>query len=215
MKLLQPVLSRIYQVYSRMNPFYSYEGIRLKILNGVFHPGLFFSTHVFLEFLKTRQLSELKILELGAGSGLISFYCSREGAQVTASDINQAAITGLKLNADRNKLGINVVHSDLFENIVISDFDMILINPPYYPKEPNNDSEAAWFCGENFEYFDKVFGQLGKISSFPEILMILSEDCDLTKIKSIALKNGLIDRLVYSEIKWSEENFIFQFLKET
>ncbi len=213
MKLLQPVLSRIYQVYSRMNPFYSYEGIRLKILNGVFHPGLFFSTHVFLEYLKTRQLSELKILELGAGSGLISFYCSREGAQVTASDINQAAIAGLRLNAERNKLEINVVHSDLFENIAISDFDMILINPPYYPKEPNNDSEAAWFCGANFEYFDNLFGQLGNVSSLPEILMILSEDCDLTKIKSIALNSGFANQQIYSESKWGEENYIFQFFR--
>ncbi|WP_258101666.1 methyltransferase [Marinoscillum pacificum] len=196
-----------------MNPFYSYEGIRLKILNGVFHPGLFFSTHVFLEYLKTRQLSELKILELGAGSGLISFYCSREGAQVTASDINQAAIAGLRLNAERNKLEINVVHSDLFENIAISDFDMILINPPYYPKEPNNDSEAAWFCGANFEYFDNLFGQLGNVSSLPEILMILSEDCDLTKIKSIALNSGFANQQIYSESKWGEENYIFQFFR--
>jgi hypothetical protein len=39
-------------------------------------------------------------------------------------------------------------------------FDIIVINPPYYKKDPGSYSDYAWNCGSNGEYFKKLFTQL-------------------------------------------------------
>lgn len=215
-KLFHPVLKRLAKVYLSKPRNYSYKGIIVKVLPGVFHPGLFFSTKVFIEFLETVDLRSKKVLELGAGSGLISLYCAQQQAIVTASDVNTVAINGLKENATQNNQELSVVLSDLFDNLSPDNFDIILINPPYYPKKPKNIEEQAWFCGEEFEYFKKLFGQLRESKSSEFVLyMILSEDCDLVKIKSIAESNNISSDQVYTKRIRGEENFIFEMRKNS
>ncbi|WP_436515155.1 methyltransferase [Ekhidna sp. To15] len=154
----------------------------------VFHPGFFFSTKYLLEFLlENRSIPKKKILELGAGSGLISTYLAKEGGEVYASDINSLAVENVKLNAQMNGQQVTVYCSDLFDDIPQTVFDYILINPPYYPKKPTNNEEKAWYCGEDFEYFQKLFAQLSRfVNKDSEVFMVLSEDCDLQKIEGLA-----------------------------
>ena len=93
-------------------------------------------------------------------------------------------------------------------------FDYIIINPPYYPKKAQSREEEAWFCGSNFEYFQKLFSTLGnqlKIDS--EVYMILSEDCELEKIKEIASEFGFEFNLALETKKWGEANYIFSISK--
>jgi len=49
----------------------------------------------------------------------------------------------------------------LFDRIETKEFDYIIINPPYFPKNPNKEEEFAWFCGNDFQYFKKLFNQIG------------------------------------------------------
>ena len=78
------------------------------------------------------------ILEIGAGTGIISLYSANQGANVVCSDINPYAIKLITKNIQENKnqlLGsIQVRKGDLF-NIIESNeqFDIILFNPPYLP----------------------------------------------------------------------------------
>ena len=157
--LAHPVLKRIYNWYNSRIRTYRYKGIKIHIMPGVFHPGLFFSTKYLLEFsLENISNSEQKnLLELGAGSGLISVVFSKNGMNVSASDINPESIRNVEANAKSNNLRISTYLSDLFDNIPTQPFDMILINPPYYRKAAMNESEMAWYCGEDFEYFNKLF----------------------------------------------------------
>ncbi len=209
-KFLHPILKKVAKIYLSKPRNYTYQGIIVKVLPGVFHPGLFFSTKVVIEFLEKLDLSGKKVLELGAGSGLVSIYCSQKGAKVTASDISPVAVEGLKVNTLNNDEQITIVLSDLFDKLNAGDFDIILINPPYYPKNPRSIEDQAWFCGEQFEYFQKLFQQLKTINTNCKAYMVLSEDCDLTKIMSIAERNGLTHKQVFSKKVNVEENYVFE-----
>ncbi len=209
-RLLFPFLNAWYNTKTKKVTMYQRHGLELEIHPSVFHPGTFLSTNIFIEYLKSREISGLSILELGAGSGMISLFCSKMGAKVTASDINEVALEALKSNSVKNGHPIEIVHSDLFENLNATDFDLILINPPYYPKNPRNDKEKAFFCGEDFDYFRRLFVQLKEVNDKAKTLMILSEDCDIDHIQSLARANHLNWELVHETIKRREKNFIFE-----
>lgn len=210
-KILFRIFSRAYKIYSSKERLYKFEGMKLKVFPGVFHPGFFFSTKFLISHLKKYDLKDKKILELGAGSGMISVYCAKNFALVTASDINKTAVENVIANAKLNNCNITVIHSDLFDSIPNQIFDFIIINPPYFPKDASNESELAWFCGSDFKYFEKLFNQLPDFL-FPEtiVLMVLSEDCDIKRIKSIATKNKIQMKLKERKKFFGEENFIFQ-----
>ena len=76
---------------------------------------------------------------------------------------------------------------------------------------PKNVKEIAWFCGEDFEYFKNLFQQLPNyISTDNYVYMILSEDCEINTITTIASKNHLILTPIFKTTKMGEKNTIFQ-----
>jgi len=210
-KLLFPVLKSAYNIYASKERSYSYKGIDVRVMPGVFHPGLFFSTKLLIEYISKYDLNDKNVLELGAGSGLISVYCAKLKANVTASDINPIAVENINQNSKLNSVIINVVESDLFDRIETKEFNFIIINPPYYPKNPNNDEEFAWFCGNDFQYFRNLFAQIGNyINSDSKIIMVLSEDCDIEMIKDIGKQSEFIFTKCYEQNIWGEMNYIFE-----
>ncbi len=210
-RVLFSVLSRAYKIYSTKTRNYNFRDLKLKVLPGVFHPGFFFSTKFLISHLDKYDLKNKRLLEPGAGSGMISIYSAKKGADVTASDISLSAVDNIKINASLNDCSINVIYSDLFDSISKQEFDFIIINPPYFPKNPKNESEFAWFCGSEFQYFEKLFKQITDFL-YPQTtaLMVLSEDCDIKKIKAITNKNNVEMKLIESKKFFGEENFIYQ-----
>src|ERR1700751_5747181 len=75
--------------YLSKERFYRYRSLSLIIFPGVFHPGFFFSTKIFLEYLERIPVAGKKVLELGTGSGLISLAIAKRGGMAYASDISQ------------------------------------------------------------------------------------------------------------------------------
>lgn len=209
LNFLHPLLKPLSKWYLSKTHIYTWQNISVKVYPGVFHPGLFFSTKILLQYLQHQQLKNLKVLELGAGSGLISIYLAKQGAIVTSSDINPVAIKALKENFSANNAKGVIIESDLFTNLKVDDFDLIIINPPYYPKRPLKLQDHAWYCGENFEYFNRLFSEIASGSSVPNILMILSKDCDIEHIQSLANKNRLSLLPIHQQKIWGEENTIY------
>lgn len=191
---------------------FRFRGLTLRIEQGVFHPSFFFSTRYLVEILDgmKNKLPGKTLLELGAGSGLLSLLAARYGAQVTASDLNKTAVVTLIKNAASNNLQVQCIHSDLFQQIPAQCFDYVLINPPYFKKNPATDADLAWYCGENMEYFRRLFSTLASyLGSGSECLMILAENCDLQGIQGIAAAEGFtFHELHRKKIKW-EMNYIF------
>jgi len=202
----QPLLRK----YLSKTRTYHYKNIRLQVPSSVFHPGFFFSTHLLLDQIKKLSLKNKKLLEPGAGSGLISVYAAQHGAVVTATDINPVAVECLKENSKKNKVQINIMESDLFDEVPSQLFDIIVINPPYYKKEPESYIDYAWNCGEKGEYFQKLFSQL-KTYIHPEtkILMVLCDGCDVDMVKSMADEKGYKMRMILTKKNMIEKNFIY------
>jgi release factor glutamine methyltransferase len=190
-KIISVTTTAIAKKYIRKDRWYRYKDLRLKVYKDVFHPGLFRSTKVFAEWAGEQDIRGKKVLEIGSGSGLISLVAAKQGAIVTAIDINPKAVENTRLNAGINELYISVYHSDLFSKVPAVDYDLILINPPYYPVEPKNDYEKAWYCGEGFAYFTQLFRQLAERGSGDKCYMILSDTCDLQSIQNVAGRNSI------------------------
>ena len=213
-RITKPFLNAGLKFYYRKPRKYSYQNIDVLVHPEVFPPHLTLSTKILLDFISEMDLQNKTFLELGCGCGIISLLASKKGAKVTASDINRTALEYLKIASEENKLEVECIYSNLFENLKGKQFDYIIINPPYYPNQPKNTKEQAWFCGENFEYFENLFQQLAKyISEENKTYMILSEDCNIKKITHIASENNLVFEIIFTKKKIEEINTIYQIKK--
>jgi len=145
----------IYKVvkwYYRKPRDVTFNGIKIKLLPTVFHPRLYLTTETFLNYLLSRRFENGFILELGCGSGVLSIALSDVyPEQVMASDINSTAVKGLRRNLKKIKRNFVVIESDLFRNIPNVDFDVIIINPPFFNSSVNSYDEYAFFTGVEYE----------------------------------------------------------------
>lgn len=195
---------------------YSYKGIILEVPPQVFHPGFFFSTKLLLRYIAKEHLSQKTFLELGAGSGLLSIYAAMKDAVVTATDINPVSIECINRNAEENDVEITTILSDVFDTVAPQSFDYILINPPYYKRKPSSIPDYAWYCGENGEYFQKLFKGLSNyINESSKVLMVLCDGCDVQMIKDFAAKNGFAMQCVRTHATIIERNYIFKIRQVT
>ena len=105
---------------------------QLKFLtdNGVFSKkGLDFGTR---SLLSTLDINKLKgdILDFGCGYGPIGIYIKKVSiANVTMLDVNKRSVTLAKKNVILNNVDVEVIESNIYEN-VDKKFDYIISNPP-------------------------------------------------------------------------------------
>jgi release factor glutamine methyltransferase len=195
----------------RKSRSYTFRGVKVTVMPGVFHPGFFYSTDFLLDFLSRYDLAGRRLLELGCGSGIISVMTAKMGAVVTATDINAMAVDNALTNATHNQASIQVIHSDLFHSIPVEAYDWIVVNPPYYPADPHDDAAYAWYCGRNHEYFLRFFSSLARyITDRSKTLMVLSDVCDLPLIFSIAGDHGFHFEKIEERGVWIDgKNYLY------
>lgn len=110
-----------------------------------------------------------KILDLCTGSGAIAIALKKEldkkkmtNCYITASDISKKALEVSQKNVIINNVNIDLIESDLFDNINDT-FDIIISNPPYIPVNSkdvedivlNNEPSLALFSEDNGLYHYK------------------------------------------------------------
>jgi len=117
-------------------------------------------TEMVVEFVlkQTRADKNIKILDLGTGSGAISIAILKHlnNARALAVDVSDAALALAKRSAVRHGVAnrVSFIESDWFEKID-GRFDFILSNPPYIdtaamaqlPKEVSHYDPAIALCG--------------------------------------------------------------------
>ena len=84
------------------------------------------------------QTPKIKVLELGSGNGIISIMLShyRPNWEVTGLEIQSHLVTLAKENSNNANVKVNFVQGDLCKKTFASQsFDLIISNPPYYPKK--------------------------------------------------------------------------------
>ncbi|RYY22684.1 MAG: methyltransferase domain-containing protein [Chitinophagaceae bacterium] len=208
--LLNKTYKPVLESYLSKTSSYRYKTIKLEIHPGVFHPGFFFSTKFLLEHLSHEKLKDQSVLELGAGSGLISIYAALQGALVTATDINPVAVKCIKRNIAGNSVSVEVLQSDLFGEIPVKPYKYVLLNPPFYKKNPESLSQYAWYCGENGEYFHNLFASLDQyIGKGSKVYMVVCESCDLELIKTAAKRRQFRMQCVATRSRFLEKHYIF------
>ncbi|MBN4083622.1 peptide chain release factor N(5)-glutamine methyltransferase [Mycoplasma sp. CSL10137] len=122
--------------------------------------------YLAIEEIKLNQFKS--VLDLCSGSGFIGLAIKNKykDISVTLSDISSEAIKSQELNSNINNLKVNILHSNLFENIT-GKFDIIVSNPPYIGNdeklsksvldfEPHN----ALFADDNGLFFYKKIIEL-------------------------------------------------------
>ena len=79
----------------------------------------------------------MKIMDMCTGSGcvLISILKNAHDIEGISYDISKQAINVAKENAKLNEVPAVFERSDLFEDVVENDFDVIVSNPPYIPTD--------------------------------------------------------------------------------
>lgn len=134
-----------------------------------------------------RRAENLKILDLGTGSGCIAIALKSmfKKASVIGVDISQKALDVAKYNAEFHKTPIDFVLEDLGDYRSDLTFDIIVSNPPYvlesekvlmHPNVLNYEPETALFVQDNdpLKYYKAIvqsinFGTLKTRSLFLEI----------------------------------------------
>lgn len=109
-----------------------------------------------------KNISNLKILDIGTGSGCIAITLKKElNSILTATDISSDALTLANQNAINNKVEIEFINSNIFSNIKDT-YDIIISNPPYIREDEqiedivkNNEPHLALYAKDNGLYFYK------------------------------------------------------------
>lgn len=119
----------------------------------VFHPRFYYSSRIFVNFIRTLDLVGKKVLDMGTGSGVLAVFAALQGANVTAVDKNPEAVRCAEFNSEKNGVGdkVRVLLGDLFSPLNGDDrFDYMFFNPPFYPREPSSLADLAWKAGKRF-----------------------------------------------------------------
>ncbi|WEL23523.1 HemK2/MTQ2 family protein methyltransferase [Candidatus Nanohalovita haloferacivicina] len=141
-------------------------------------------TYLLRDYLKENiQLENKKFLEIGTGNGEIALLAAQKNAEVTASDINREALQQLNEKAEEKGLNVEIIYSDLFEDIE-GLYDVIVFNPPYLPGEKGIGDEEIWRGGEKGievtkKFLDEVEEYLAEEGRFYIVASSLAEIEDL------------------------------------
>jgi len=200
------ILSALLLIVSVIIHYEKYLGISIEHCPGVYRPAE--DTFLLLDHL----IPGNRVLEIGCGTGIISIYCARMGRNVTCCDISQGALDCAEKNAIRNRVSLNIVNSNLFQNIEGA-YDTIIFNPPYLPVEDRFENAEQWNGGS--DGFDIIAPFLDSADRYLEdsgsIYIILSSLTDLVSLQNRYKKYTFKEKA--KESYFFETLFLFQLFK--
>ncbi|MDR0198858.1 MAG: methyltransferase [Methanomassiliicoccaceae archaeon] len=127
-----------------------------------------------------------RVLEIGCGSGVVAIHCAKNGASVTAVDINPAAVALTRRNAAANGAFMDIRLSDLYEDID-SHYDTIVFNLPYLPVKDRGLLEQAWAGGDDgIGPLPKLLnGVRGRLYPRGRFVVVVSSLMDQTRLDDV------------------------------
>ena len=142
----------------------NFYGIDLYVDENVLIPR--FETEELVEntINKLKEFNKPKVLDLCCGSGAIGIAIkSKIESDVTMSDISKNALEVAKRNTEKNNLDIDIIESDLFQNIN-DKFDCIISNPPYIKDDEeiesivkDNEPSIALYAGvDGLDFYERI-----------------------------------------------------------
>lgn len=141
--------------------------LELVVRPGVFIPRI--ETEYFVELLRRRPASRTRrILDVGTGTGAIAISLARAfpEARIIATDISDHALACARENLERAGLKNTVllVQTDILSGIA-GEFDLIVSNPPYIPRNRIADLPESVRCYEPLQAIDGGRGGIAFIAA--------------------------------------------------
>jgi len=135
-----------------------------------------------------------RVLEVGAGSGVVAKELSKIADFVLATELNPHAA---KLCSEK---GLEVILTNLTRGIK-GKFDLIVFNPPYLPGEPEDLESLAWCGGEGGTEVAKRFlvESTRVLKEGGRVILILSTLGDVEGFIKFAESMGFIVEIVDKE----------------
>lgn len=129
------------------------------------------------------NIKDLKILDIGTGSGVIPLVLKKyfPQAEISSIDFSEKALETAKRNADFHQLNINFIHTDYLNLDLNEKFDVIISNPPYIGIE--EDHEIA----DSVKEFEPKMALFSPTSDALVFYRKIAEDC-----KKHLNENGLL-----------------------
>lgn len=154
-------------------------------------------TVLLVEKIIELESKDKSVLDLCSGSGCIGLALKKSGFNnVTLSDVSKKAIKMIKKNSVHNNLDVNIVHSNMFENIQ-EIFDIIVSNPPYIKSG-------------DIQYLQK------EVKKYDPILALDGGDDGLKFYRIIASQSSKYlstNGVLYMEIGHNQENDVVKLLQ--
>lgn len=161
------------------------------------------SSRTFIEFMLTQPLRGQAVLDFGSGSGILGVMAMKLGAsRVDAIDVNPAAVTATRENADRSGFasGIRSFLSDGF-SAVSDSYDLVLANLPMVDAE-GSDGVLFGLFDPHFDLHRHFFSNLNKHLKPGGSAIIchseFQEDWPFARLKSLIQASGLTAELVFN-----------------
>ncbi|NMR32599.1 peptide chain release factor N(5)-glutamine methyltransferase [Chryseobacterium aquaticum] len=79
------------------------------------------------------DIDQLKILDIGTGSGIIPLVLKKHfsNAKISSIDFSEKALEAAKRNAEFHQLEVSFIHADYLNFNLNENYDVIISNPPY------------------------------------------------------------------------------------
>jgi methylase of polypeptide subunit release factors len=158
------------------------DGLPLVVLPDVFNPAVFRTGTLLARAVDAWTPpdpdGEIRVLDLGTGSGVGALFAARRGFRAVAVDVNPEAMRCVRINALLHNLEdrIEVRQGDLFAPVAGERFDLVLFNPPFFRGEPANNLDRAWRGTDVLERFAVGLG--AALTPAGQALLVLSTDGD-------------------------------------
>lgn len=169
---------------------------------GTYFPTRFEHLELFDAWLKKYQGEKMSAIDIGSGSGILSFQMLKHGfKKIYGTDSNPNAIIGLNEAIIRNNLQskIDLFHGDLFVNCN-TETELIIFNPPWLPDSHNAEGLDKAIYYDN-ELFPRFFEEAKKyLVPNGKIVILFSNLAQITKVtKQHPIEEELLTRGLFQK----------------
>lgn len=157
-----------------------------------------------IRYIKANFSGEVKIIDVGCGSGAIGITLAKEleNVKVTCLDISDAALDVTRENARRLNASINVLKGDMLD-YVDDKYDVVISNPPYIATDEeiedivkNNEPHLALYSGEDgMDSYRQIFSKIKNVIN-DKYLIALEIGCTQKETVTNIIKKSLPDAMV-------------------